>query len=113
MSPFSPAPQGLENLRIHPTKHLLTDDVTMVVCPTPDNGIELDNQVVGCGLLVGFYGCPYFGQEYFDTFPRGFDEECALVFAYILPQEVETLLNVSYPGFLCGQCQAPFPQELL
>ena len=85
MSPFSPTPQGLKNLRIHLTKHLLANNVTMIVCPTPDDRVELVDQVAGCGLFVGLDDCAYFGQECFDTFLRGFDEEFTLIFAYILP----------------------------
>jgi hypothetical protein len=112
MSPFSPTPQGLEYLCVNAAEYLLADDMAMVVCPTPDNGIELVNQVACCGLLVGFDGRPHFGQECFDAFPGGFDEELALVLAHVLPQEVEALLNVGYPGFLWGQFQTPFTQEL-
>jgi len=54
VSPFSPTPQGLENLRIYSTKHLFADDMAMIVCPTLDDRIELVNQVASCGLFVGF-----------------------------------------------------------
>lgn len=76
--------------------------MAVVVCPSPNDGVELDNQVAGRRLFVGFDGRPHFGQECFDAFARGFDEELAIVLAYILSQKVEALLDVRYPCFLCG-----------
>ena len=81
VSPFSPTPQGLENLRIHSTKHLFTDNMAMIVCPTPNDRIEPVNQVAGRGLFVGLNGFPYFGEERLDVLLRGFGEEFVIVFA--------------------------------
>ena len=112
MSPFGPTPEGVEDVRVYPTEHLLADYVAVIIGPAPDDGVELVNQVAGCGLFVGVDDCLRFGQERFDALAGRFDEELAVVLAYVLSQEVESVVDVGYPGLFWGQFQASFLQKL-
>ena len=49
---------------------------------------------------VGFDDGPKSDFEFFDTLTGGFDEELALIFADVLPQEVKALIDVRDGGFV-------------
>ena len=85
----------------------------VVVRPTPDYWVELNNQVAGRCLFVGFDGRPHLGQEGFGAFPRRLDKELAVVLAYILSEEVEALIDVSDGGLLRREIESSLLQECL
>ena len=53
MSAFSPLPQAEIDSVIHLDKGLFAGYVLMIVCPTPNKGVELTYQVSCCSLLIG------------------------------------------------------------
>ena len=59
VSPFRPSPQGLEDCMADSGERNFTDDVLVIVCPSPNKGVQLDNQIACCRLFVGLDECPY------------------------------------------------------
>ena len=47
MSPYGPPAQGLSYLVVNVIEGFLTDHVTMEVNPTPDDGVEFDDELTG------------------------------------------------------------------
>ena len=73
---------------IYLDKGLLTGRVPVIVCPAPDQWVELRNQVPGFGLCVAFDDLSDFSQEYFHIlFRRLGDDLTVVVFAYLLSQK--------------------------
>ena len=51
-------------------------------------------------------------QQSFNALQRWFDEQFAVVLAYILSEEVESIVDMCDVGLLVRQFQASFAQEL-
>jgi hypothetical protein len=85
----------------------------VIVRPSSDKGIELHDQISCCRLFVGLDERPHLAQEGGDVLARRLDDELALVLAYVLPQEIEAIVDVRDDGFLLGERQPSFPHELL
>ena len=59
VSPFRPSPQGLEDCMADSGERDFPDDVLVIICPSPDDRVQLDNQISCCRLFVGLATCPY------------------------------------------------------
>src|SRR5260370_33507746 len=59
VSPFRPSPQGLEDCMADSGEGDFADDVLVIICPSPDDRVQLDNQISCCRLFVGLDTCPY------------------------------------------------------
>src|SRR6266487_2702203 len=59
MSPFCPPPQGLEDRMADSGEGDLTHDVLVIVGPSPNDRVQLDNQITCCRLFVGLDERPY------------------------------------------------------
>ena len=66
MSALRPLPQAFVYLVVNPAEHLGGHDVSLVIYPTSDNGIELAYQrFLLCGFVV-LYDAPHLFQERLD-----------------------------------------------
>jgi hypothetical protein len=59
MSPFCPSPQGTEDGMANSGEGDFTHDVLVIVCPSPNDGVQLDNQITCRCLFVGLDERPY------------------------------------------------------
>ena len=59
VSPFRPPPQGTEDGMADSGEGDFTHDVLVIVCPSPNKGVQLDNQIACCRLFVGLDKCPH------------------------------------------------------
>ena len=60
MSSSCPLPRDVEDAMIDVAKDCLADYMSMILSPTPDQGIESSDQVGGLCLWVGFHQSPDF-----------------------------------------------------
>lgn len=95
-----PAPQCSPNVVVHRRVRPLCDDVPMVIGPAPDLGVEQINQGFLLRRAVQPDGLPDAVQKRFHVFGRRLDEKRAVVFAYILSEEIEALRDMRYRGLL-------------
>jgi hypothetical protein len=113
VAPFGPAPQGQEDGMVDLGERPFAGDMLMIVCPSPDEGVELIDQVPGGGLGVRLDECANLGEKGFDVFGRGFDQDGAFIASHVLSQEVKSVFNVGNASLLGGEVQPPFLKELL
>lgn len=100
---FRPAPEFVPNEMVDFAEGLFTDHVPVIIRPTLDDGVELGNQLTGGGPLMGLDNLSNFGQQGFDLFLGRFNQECPLVFADVLSQEVKPIFDMSDGCFLWGE----------
>jgi hypothetical protein len=74
--------------------------VTVVVGPASNDGVQFHHQRSCCSGLVGSDDVSDLCQVGFHIFLSGFDNELAIVLAYILTQEVKPFGNVRDTGLL-------------
>jgi hypothetical protein len=86
--------------------------MAMIVCPPPDQGIELPDQVFWFGLRVGANQRPGFGQEGVDIGAGGFHENRAVIVSDVLAEKVKAVGDMRDLGLLGREDQAPFVEEL-
>lgn len=94
MSTPRPAPQRSPNVVIHRHVRLLCDDVPMVIRPASNHRIEQINQGFLLRRAVHPDGFPDAVQKRLYVFARRLNEKLAVVFAYILSEEVEALRDM-------------------
>src|SRR5215467_14780191 len=112
VSASSPLPQRPEEGVIYRRKGLFTAHMAMIVCPPPDQRIELRDQVFWFGLRVGPNQGSDFAQEGVDTLAGGFDEYRAAVVADVLTEKVKAVGDMCDLGLLGREDQPPFVKEL-
>ena len=86
--------------------------MTVIHGPTPNHGVELQNQIRLRGAPVLPHDLPNLLQKCLHTFACWFDKQLIRVLADILPEEVEPIGNVSDSGFLFREFQPPNGQKL-
>jgi len=86
-----PLPQRPEERVIHFGEGLFTRHMAMIVRPSPEERIELSDQVFWLGLCVGANECTGFGQEGVDTFAGRFHENGAVIVSDVLAEKVKAL----------------------
>ncbi len=59
VSPSRPSPQRLKDRMADSGKGNFTHNMLMIVCPSPNKGVQLDNQIACCRLFVGLDKCPH------------------------------------------------------
>src|SRR5579863_1366767 len=106
-----PAPERLPNVVIHHRVRPLCDDVSMVVRPATDHGVEQTDQ----SLLLHRAVLPdYLSnilQERVHVPGRRFNQKLAAVFAYILSEKVEALRDMRDSGLLLRELKTTFGEE--
>ena len=113
MSPFGPIPHGLEDGSIRFHEGHFAGSMAMIVGPAADDGVELGYQIGRGGLLVGLHDFPDFPKECLDILPGGSGEELPRILPDMVAQKIKTVLNVRDTGFLWGEFETAFVQELL
>src|ERR1700723_1126403 len=100
MPTFGPSPETPPNHPFHPLERPIRHDMTVIVCPTTNNRVEHPYQVVLFGPNVPA-GCPpnFFQEVVLVLFGR-FNQELAVIFANVLAEKVEPLLDMRDAGFL-------------
>src|SRR5947209_5386048 len=85
VSSFGPLPQCSEDRIIHFHEGLFARYVPVIVCPTPDFGIELHDQVPGCRLSIFLDEFLDSGEKRLDVLlGRFYQHFSILVLAYVL-----------------------------
>ena len=74
--------------------------------PTPNNRVELPDQIYLCGTFVSLDDFSDLVHECLNTLSGRFDEQLFGILAYVLPKEIETLGNVGDLGFLFRETNA-------
>ena len=108
-----PTPEAVPQDPFHLLERLLRHNVTMVVGPAPNDGIEMTNQVGLTGSAMPMNKLPHLFQKVVRVFLGRFDEQLVVVFAEVLSEEVESLFDRRDAGFLWRELQAPVAQKLL
>ena len=113
MSSSCPSPQGLEDEVVYGAEDRLANHVSVVLRPALYDGIEQPYQVLGFGLQVGLHDISDFPQEHLNALERRLDEHFAVVFAHVLSEEIEPILDVRDGSFLWREFQTTLPEESL
>ena len=79
MSSLGPTPDGLEDRMVDSAEGLFADDMSMVLRPTSDNGVEFGNQLTGGQMLMVLDEGADFEQESFDALFGRFNQQFAVV----------------------------------
>ncbi len=94
-------------------KRLRRRDVTVIVGPTPDDWIELTNQ-------IGLIDTPVLADQFPNLVQKGVrilfggsDKQLAAELAQVLTKKVEAFLDGGHPSLFLGELQTPILQELL
>jgi len=85
---------------VHPVERVFSRAVLMVVGPTPNDRIQLTNQHALADRLVRADDSTDFLQEHVRVLLRRFHQWFAVVFAEVLSEEVEPLVNMSDAGLV-------------
>ena len=100
MPAFRPAPEALEQHRRYFLKRPRRHNVTMVIGPTPNQRVELTNELHLAQSASFSNTLPHLGQKDFGVLFGGPDEQFFLEFADVLAEEVEPLREGRDAGFL-------------
>jgi hypothetical protein len=85
MPSFGPLPECSEDRIIHFHKGLFARYMPMIVCPAPDFGVELYDQVSGCRLSIFLEKFSDLGKKCLDVFLGRFYQNFSIfVFPYVL-----------------------------
>jgi hypothetical protein len=79
--------------------------------PPPDQGVQWADERPGGGALVGFDDPAPVPDQGRDALGRGLDEQLALVFPEMWPEEINTHGEVRPDRLLGRACQSTLPQE--
>lgn len=113
MPSFGPRPQHREDGGVHVVEGDVARPMAVIVGPAPDRGMELGYQVGRGGLFVRLPDFPDFPQECLHILPGWFREELPSILPYMVPQKITAVLNVRNAGFLRGEFEPAFAEELL
>ncbi len=113
MSAFGPLPEGLPHSIFHFLERLHRHNVAVVVHPTPNDRVELSDQVYLTGSAILTHQLPHLFQKSMRVLLGRPDNQLAVKLAEVLSEEVEPLLDVRDAGFLWRELQAPVAQKLL
>ena len=113
MSSFGPTPQGLEDGVIRFDKGRFAGAMAMIIGPAPNHRVELGYQMRRRRLLVSLHDFPDLTEERLDIRSGWLREELTSIFADMVTQKIKAVLNVRNAGFLRGEFESAFVQELL
>ena len=77
----------------------------MIKRPASNDRVEQHDESRRRYLRIGFDDIPDFIQKCLDALLGWFDQELAIIFTYILSQEIEPLTHVHHPGLVLRQAQ--------
>ena len=67
--------------------------MSVIHCPSPNDRVELSNEVTCCGLHVVLDDFSNFSKKILHAFPGWLDEKLFPIFAYMLSEKVKSILN--------------------
>ena len=98
---------------IHPVERLLGRAVLMIVGPATNDGVQQANQRCLADGLVRIDDSSDFLQERMRVLLRRFHQRLPIVFAEVLSEEVEPLVDMGEVSLVGGERQPSLLQELL
>src|ERR1017187_8300202 len=99
MSAIAPPPQLAPYLKVHARKRTFSNTVSMIVRPSPYNGIEPIDQILLCRRFILLDDSPDFCQSSLNVLLRRRDQQLPSILAYVLAEKVEPVLDVSHASF--------------
>src|SRR5260221_12326574 len=100
-----PSPDGLIDHRIYRTEGFVADDMPVVVRPTSNHRVEFLYQFPSRQGFIGLHDRSGFLKECFHILFRRSNEQLVsfprLVLAYVLTEEIKSILNMCDDGLLC------------
>jgi hypothetical protein len=100
MPPFGPTPEALPDDHLHFAERLCRRDMTVIICPAPDDRVEhLDQKLLFDRFVPADY-LPDFFQESVLVFLGRFDQKFTAIFSDVHSEEVEPLFDGRDAGFL-------------
>jgi len=106
MPSFRPSPEGLKNGMTSFGKCDLADDMTMIVCPSPNDRIKHPNQLSRRDLLIRLEHSSKFWQESLYALARRFDNQLPIVLPESLTEKVKSCFDMGDSGLLRLPCIA-------
>ena len=104
VSSFHPLSESSIDRVVYVMENICADNVAMILCPATNDGIEQQDQSSRRQRLVLLDDLPQLFQVGMHILLRWFDQQFVLlsrfVLAYILAQEIESVLNMGNAGFL-------------
>lgn len=97
---FGPAQQLPEDVMVQPVKGPLGGSMPIIIGPTPDEGVEFEQERLLGEAQGGLDAEPDFIPHRFDVTLGGSDQEFIPEFAHGVPQKVEPLADVGDDGLL-------------
>src|SRR2546421_7163983 len=85
--------------------------MSVIHCPSPNDRVELSNEVTCCGLHVVLDDSSDLSKKVSHAFPGWLDEKLSPVLAYILSEKVESILNMGDAGLFFPELETAFPHE--
>ena len=110
---FGPTPETVSQNPFYLLERLHCHNVAMVVGPTPDDRIEMTNQVGLTGSVMVADALPHLLQKHMRVLLGGSDEQLTVELAEVLSEEVESVFDMRDAGLLWRELQAPVSQKLL
>src|SRR5262249_47660499 len=108
-----PLPQDLKDGGVHGAKGCLTGVVSVIGRPAPDNRIEQTDQVFNLCLLVGLDDASHLLQERVHVLAGWLGDVFAVVFAYMVSEEITALVYAGDDGLFLREFQPTFLYEWL
>ena len=100
MSSGGPTPEGLEDGMVDGGEKAFTDDMSMVLCPSSDDRIELSDELPRRNLRLVPDEGSHLLQEPRAVLFGWFDEQFLVVFADVLTEKVKSIFDSGDMGFL-------------
>ena len=113
VSALGPPPDGVIDRVIDFLHRPFAGTVTVILGPTPNERIELDDESSRRSLLVRPQPPSDFLPEGMGILLGGSHQELPFVLANPFPEKVEALLDVRDPRFLRREREPPFPEKSL
>src|ERR1700712_4238992 len=111
VTPFSPAPEGVKECAVDGAEGALTDDVPVVLCPAANEWVEDLGELASWGLAMAPDKAPHLREKCCDVLLCRCDQQLAVVFPYVLAEEVEAIVDMGNVGLLDRQLQPTLVEE--
>jgi hypothetical protein len=113
MFSFVPTPQSLEDGVIRFDKGRFAGAMAMIIGLAPNPRVELGYQMRRRHLLVSLHDFPDLTEERLDIRSGWLREKLTSIFADMVTQKIKAVLHVRNAGFLRGEFESAFVQDLL
>ena len=107
-----PSPQTTPDQMINFAEHAFRRNMPMITNPTPNDRVELPNQVILAGAVMVPHHLSNLRQERLCVLLRRCDQQLAAAFAKILSKEVEPLIDMCDRRLLRREPKPPFREKI-